>query len=310
MRAHPALILALGAGSPLAAACTRPQPALYASAADQPAYAERYPAGLGSVRTRYAEDEQHLASLSGDLAKLPGTLDAPSWGDVLQVVEAADRAGRSGDLAAAMAEADAVRTFYAGERDALRQKVGGAAEYAAKQKQCDVELYGPIGGALDRGVEVELEERLRAHNAAHRLIEDKKDALGKKNLDALEKHADAIALASYLANVRLPGTKRDLDAALADASSIKKTLEQEVEDANKVNGDPNASKSAKQTAEQRRKDGSAALASLDSAVTQAKALSDELEKRSKAAKDRYEQALDALEHDLEARQKAQPEAKP
>jgi hypothetical protein len=290
------------------AACAQKQPALYASPADQAAYAERYPAALSGARTRYAEDEKALATTTGEFAKYPDQLQKPDWTVVSAVIEDADQAGKSGDLAAGMAEADAVRTFYAGERDKLRQKVGGSAEHAAKEKNCEVELYGPVGGALDRAMEQQLEERVRARNAAHRRIEDNVDALGKPNVEKLEKQADEVALASYVVNVRMPLLKRDLDAALADASGVRKTLEREIEEANAVAADANAPKGKKQTAEKRKADASSALASLDQEVTQAKALSDELEKRNDTAKKSYETALDGLKDALEAKAKAEPAA--
>jgi hypothetical protein len=289
------------------AACARQTPALYASAADQPAYAERYPSALSALRVRYTDDEKKLGGLTQGFAKLPDELDKPSWPAVASVVAAADQAGKSGELAAGMLEADAVRGFYEGERDALRQKVGGAAAHAAKQKQCDaVELYGPVGGALDRAVEAQLEERLRAHNAAERVLEDQADAIGKLNVVKLEKQADAIALASHLAHVRLPGTKRDLDAALADASGVRRTLERSIERANEVAADPKATKSGKQLAEKRKASASAALAALDAEVQAGKTLSDELEKRSESAKQRYQEAYDALEAAIQTRAKASP----
>jgi hypothetical protein len=104
----------------------------------------------------------------------------------------------------------------------------------------------------------------------------------------------------------MPMLKRDLDAALADASSVKKTLERELEEANAVAADANAPKGKKQTAEKRKEAASAALASLDQEVTQAKALSEELEKRTDAAKKSYEKALDELKDALEAKAKAEP----
>lgn len=290
----------------LAAACAQKQPALYASPADQAAYAERYPVALNGARTRYAEDEKNLGTVTADFAKYPDQLTKPDWTVVSAVIEDADRAGKSGDLAAGMAEADAVRTFYAGERDKLRQKVGGSAEHAAKEKSCEVELYGPIGGALDRAMEQQLEERLRERNAAHRRIEDNADAIGKPNVEKLEKQADEVALASYVVNVRMPTLKRDLDAALGDASGVKTTLEREIEEASAVAADGNAPKGKKQTAEKRKASASAALASLDQEVTQAKALSDELEKRSDAARKSYEKALGVLKDALEAKAKAEP----
>lgn len=288
------------------AACQRQQPALYASPADQAAYAERYPTALNAARTRYGEDEQAVGTTSAELAKFPEQLSKPDWTIVKAVLEDADQAGKSGDLAAGMAEADAVRTFYAGERDKLRQKVGGSAEHVAKEKSCDVELYGPIGGALDRAIEQQLEERLRARNAAHRRIEDNVDAIGKANVPKLEKQADEVALTSYVVHVRMPMLKRDLDAALADSSGVKTTLERELEEANAVIADANAPKGKKQTAEKRKEAASAALASLDQEVTQAKALSEELEKRTDAAKKSYEKALDALMDALDAKAKAEP----
>jgi hypothetical protein len=125
-------------------------------------------------------------------------------------------------------------------------------------------------------------------------------------VEKLEKQADEVALASYVVNVRMPTLKRDLDAALADASGVKKTLERELEDANAVIADANAPKGKKQTAEKRKASASAALASLDQEVTQARALTDELERRNDASKKAYEKALDELEDALEAKAKAEP----
>jgi len=295
-----------------AAGCaSQQQPALYASAADQPAYAERFPAELAATRARYAEDEKELGRLTGEFAKYPDALKKPSWPAVTNVVEEADKAGKSGDYAAGRAEGDSVRAFYTGEGTALKRKVGGAAEHAAKEKSCDdVELYGPTAGALDRGMDQQLEERLRGHSAAHRAIEDQQDALGKPNLETLEKQADEIALASYLANVRLRAYKGGLDAALADASGVKSTLEREIKEADEVAASPSASKGAKQTAEKRKTAATSALSSLDAEVNQAKALSEELEKRNDEAKKGYEKAYEALKDALEAKAKAEPPAAP
>jgi hypothetical protein len=207
-----------------------------------------------------------------------------------------------------MGESQAVRTFYTEERDTLRQKVGGSAEHAAKEKQCDVELYGPIGGALDRSVEQQLEERLHQRSGAHRYIEDNEDAIGKPNVEKLEKQADQIALASYLVHVRLPQTKRDIDARLADVSGVKDTLERTQTEAKAVIDNPNASKTAKERAEQRASAARTAQASIDSEVEQAKKLGEELEQRAKAAQDQYAKARDGLIDMIEVKAKAQGEA--
>jgi len=289
----------------LALACSKPEPALYASSAGEASYAERYPAMLAALRNGHFEAEKQAYTLSGEFSKYPDELKEPSWAAVEDVVEKADEAGKGADYAAGMGEADAVRTFYGEERDVLRQKVGGSAEHAAKEKSCDVELYGPIGGALDRSVEQQLEERLHERSAAHRAIEDHQDVLGKPNLDKLEKQADLIALASYLVHVRLPQTKREVDARLADASRVKSTLERTQEESKAVLDDPNASKSAKDLAQKRADAARTAQASLDSEVEQAKKLGEELEQRAKAAQDQYQKAKDGLVQAIQEREKAQ-----
>jgi len=284
-----------------AAGCTRPQPALYGSAADQPAYAERYPTALGATRSAYASDEQQAQTLTTGFAKYPDALDKPAWPTVLEVVQAADQAGRSGDLALGMGEAESVRSFFGAHKDPIHQKLAGSVDYAAKQKECDAELGGTAVGAMDRAIDQELEEGVRSHNAAARMIEDNQDAIGKQNVDKLTKQADQIALASYVVHVRMPQTKRNLDAALGDASTVKTTLERDQERARAVAADAHASRAAKQTAEKRNAAATSALASLDSEATEAKKLSDEMDKRSQATLKAYDDALKALEDALKAK---------
>lgn len=290
-------------------ACTQQQPALYASAADQPAYAERYPAALGSTLNVYLTDEQQAQTLENGFAKYPDQLDKPSWPAVEQVVTAADEAGRSGDLANGMAEAEAVRGFYAASKDSIHQKVAGSVDYAAKQKQCDAsELPGTAVGAMDRAIDQQVDESVRSHNAATRVIEDNQDALGKQNTDKLQKAADQIALASYIVHVRMPQTKRNLDASLGDASSVKSTLERDQEHAKAVLDDPKASKAAKMTADKRMAAASNALAALDPEIQDAKKQSEEMEKRTQAAQNAYDQAFDALVKEIRTRADAQASA--
>jgi hypothetical protein len=287
-------------------ACAKQEPALYASSANDGSYAERYPAMLAALRNGQFDAEKEANSIAGEFSKYPDELKDPSWAHVKTVVEKADEAGKGADFAAGMGESRAVKTFYTEEKDTLRQRVGGAAEHAAKEKQCEVELYGPVGGALDRSFEQQLEERLRERSTAHRYIEDNQDALGKPNVEKLEKQADRIALASYIVHVHLPSTKREIDARLADASDVQKTLERTQEESKAVVDDPNASKDAKALAEKRASDARSAQTTLSSEVEQAKKLSEELENRAKAAQDEYAKARDALIQAIEAKAEAQP----
>src|SRR6187399_1752858 len=170
------LRIGLGLSLALTAACARQEPALYASAADQPAYAERYPAALSDARAAYAADEQQATTGSAAFAKYPDALDKPSWPVVEDIVKAADQAGGTGDLAQSMQEADHVRRFYLAEKEPIHQKVAGSVEYAAKQKPCEVEqLGGTAAGAVDRAIDQSLEDRMHEHNPAVRAIEDNQD---------------------------------------------------------------------------------------------------------------------------------------
>ena len=292
-----------------ALACSKQEPALYASSAGDGSYAERYPAMLASLRNGHFEAEKEAYTLAGEFSKYPDELKEPSWTHVEDVVRKADAAGAGADFAAGMGETQTVRTFYTEEKDVLRQKVGGSAEHAAKEKNCDVELYGPIGGALDRSVEQQLEDRRRGRSAAHRAIEDHEDALGKPNVEKLEKQADSIALASYLVQVRIPQTKREIDQRIADASDVKATLERTQEESKAVLDNPNASKNAKDLAQKRADAARTAHASLDSEVEQAKKLGEELEQRAKATREQYEKARDALLQAIQERAKAQGDKK-
>lgn len=299
---HRASVYLAGAAMALAG-CARPQPALYASAAEQPAYAERYPSSLDDARSGYEADEKQAGTLTEGFAKFPDALDKPSWPTVLDVVKTADQAGGTADFAAGMEQANTVRTFYADEKEPLHQRVAGSVNYAAKQKdkECDADLAGAAVGGMDRAFDQVLDDSVRAHNPAIRLIEDNQDAIGQSNVDKLEKQADQIALASYLVRVRLPQAKRDLDAALADASTVKSTLEKDQAQAEAVIANALATRQAKATAEKRRAAAMKARAALDDDVTAAKKLSAEMEQRTKAAQKAYDDALKALEDAIQAK---------
>lgn len=300
------LAFVLSAAVAASTGCAQQQPPLYASSADEPAYAERYPGTLASARTRFDGDEAEVQKLLAEFPKFPDELDEPSWTVVKGVVDEADQAGKGWDYAAGMSEQQAVREFYEQEKQPIVQKVGGAAEYAAKQKQCEVELYGPVAGGLERAIDQRLEERVRSRSVAQRTIEDNQDAVGKANVEKLGKQADKIALASYLVYVRMPQTKRDLDAALADASTVKQTLARTKEQAQAVAANPQASRAAKQLAEKRSSTAAAAEAALETEVAEAKKLSEQIEQRAGAAQRNYEAALDALKDAVQAKAEAQP----
>jgi hypothetical protein len=282
----------------LAIGCSsRPAPA-FASSANESSYAERYPAALLALRTEFAADEARARDIFGGFSNYPGALTAPDGQQVLGVVTRADAAGKSGAYAEQARENQDVTHFFSDEKDSLNQKVGGAAQYAAKQKDCTVDVASPAVGALDHGVDKALEERLRGHDEAHRYIDDHQDALGKPNLEKLQKQADDISLASYLVHVRVKELKLELSRLVDEASDVKKTLTRSDTDAKAVIADAGASKSAKATAQTRATAAEAAEASLDSEVDQAKRAVADMDTRSTQLEKDYGAALDALEKAL------------
>jgi hypothetical protein len=297
MRIKELASIALLAAALSTACSSRPAPA-FASSANESSYAERYPATLLALRTEFATDEARARDIFGGFPNYPGALTAPDGPQVLGVVTRADAAGKSGSYAEQAHENQDVSRFFADEKDSLNQKVGGAAQYAAKQKECTVDVASPAVGALDHGVDKALEERLRGRDEAHRYIEDHQDALGKPNLEKLQKQADDISLASYLVHVRVKDLKLELSRLVDEASDVKKTLARSDADAKAVMADAGASKPAKATAQTRATAAEAASANIDSEVDQAKRAVAEMDARSTQLEKDYGAALDALEKAL------------
>jgi len=287
------VVAALAAAS-LSACSSQPTPT-FASAAGESSYAERYPANLLALRTEYAADEERARKIMADFPSYPGALTAPNPDAYQGVVVRADAAGKSGAYAEQAAENQSVERFFTDEKDNLNQKVGGAAQYAAKQKDCTADVFSPTVGALDHSVDKALEDRLRAHDEAHRFIDDQQDALGKPNLEKLQKQADDISLASYFVHVRTKQLKAELARQVNEASDVKSTLSRSDEQAKAVLTNPGASKPAKATAQTRANSAEAASKQLDSEVDQAKRALSDLDARTEKLEKDYAAALDALE---------------
>jgi hypothetical protein len=161
---------------------------------------------------------------------------------------------------------------------------------------------------MERGVEKQLEERVRGQSEAQRYIEDHPEELGKQNLDALEKQADKISHASYVAHVRLELYRREVEALLADASTVGSTLNRTVQENQVVAADASASKTKKAAAARRQAAAEAAKTQLDAEVDQAKRAVEEMKTRIAALQKDYQTALDALQDDLKKRAQTAPKS--
>ena len=99
---------------------------------------------------------------------------------------------------------------------------------------------------------------------------------------------------------------RNLDALLSEASSVKKTLEDDESRAGTVLADPHASRPAKALAQKRQATASTAIVALGSEQGEAKKLSDEMDNRTKTAQKTYDDALASLKKALDERANAAP----
>ncbi len=272
-----------------------------APSGEQAGFAERYPTRLNGVRTHFASDENQARATLGEFKGYPDALKNPDWNAVHTVVEQADSTGKSGAYTESALEGETVARFFDEEKDGLRQKVGGSVSYVSTQKKCEEDLGGTAVAAMERGVDKQLEERLRAHSEAHRYIEDHEDELGKPNIETLKKQADRIAHTSNIANVRLELYRREVEALLNEASDVRSTLDRTIQESDATLANASASKSKKAAAQKHKDAAQKARASLDAEVEQDRRGLEEMQQRITTLQNDYRAALDALLADIKTR---------
>jgi hypothetical protein len=245
-----------------------------------------------------------MDSAQTDFAKYPDALSNPSWPDVLAVYNAADEAGKSADYVEELEHARAVTQFYVEEKDELNRRVGGAAQYAVKQKECDVEVSGPTSYALSKAFEERVRDRLRDHSDAYLYVHEHEDTLGKKNVPKLEDQSDGIAQTSYLVYVRLVEIRDRLTRQSTEASNVEKTLQKIADEAHTAAADPKLSAARRAHETERERLALAAKQRVEPEAAEAKKIVEEMDKRVKAVQDKYEEAFSALKKDVEKRGEA------
>jgi len=271
----------------------------FASSAEQPSYAKTHPAELKATVTELEGQLTLVDTTTAEFKEYPGQLKDPDWKEVIVVVDRADVEGRSPHFAEGLEDNGTVAAFYEQEKPELHKRVGGAAQYQAKEKGCDADVYGSANYALDKGIEKSLEDRTHKHSEAHAHIAMNESKLGKANVEALETQADHIAWASYVAHVGLVRKKQKLDQLLADASGVESTLNDRIEELKAAPADPKAPAAEKKA----REDEIAALEEAKTTLTQelepARKQSETLEQRITEAKQKYADALKQLKDTLE-----------
>jgi len=200
------------------------QPALGTPSSDQTAFAAEYPSRLVEVRTRFAAGEQNARKAFPEIVALPSKLSGGDPAVAAEVVKQADAAGRSSYYVDEALDQEGTARFFAEERGEIRGRIAGSVAAAAKEQECVKEKADELGGtaaaAAERAVQRELEERLHERGEATRYIDAQREALGERNVAALEKRADAISWTSYLTYVRLDLYKSELEELVAQGIEL------------------------------------------------------------------------------------------
>ena len=261
---------------------------------DQGMSAERYPAMLDRQVNRSQAREgfakERIAAMPTSLDKLSET----DWEIVEKIVDASDAAGKDGGYAATVRELEATRGFFDDEREAIVKKVGGAVQYAGKQKGCELDAWGAVSASLTDAVDDRMKERLRSNNDAFLLIDRHRETLGKKNISALEDAADGIAETSYTVNVELPEAKERVESTMSGISGARSALKGLIDDEKEFQASGERKPEEKKGSDARIKRAEEALTKLDAAEAKANEQLKDLEQRVLDLDKAYSDALSKL----------------
>jgi hypothetical protein len=270
-----------------------PEPNIASSAAE-PTYAASYPSKLQQIAKALDEDEANARTLESRFAGYSGDLTNPPWDVVLSVVQRANDAGHSQAYVEQRRAFGASRAFFDQDGPDLIKKVAGSAQYVVKDKGCSVDVTGPIAHAFKDGVDKQLEKRLRGANEAHRIVDEYRDTLGKKNAAALEKQADELAEASYLVDIDIVEQKVSLRRMLAEVDQVKKTIPEAQAAERAFQSGAGRTEAEKQASHQRIEALNRAQSELEAAINSARKLDEGVEKRLEAVKKAHTEAYQKL----------------
>jgi post-segregation antitoxin (ccd killing protein) len=267
-------------------------------------YAAAYPSALQTTSNDYVNTERDARRLTTDFARYPDQLKDPPWALVQTVVTRADEAGRSASYVEGRRQSDAIDSFFTSDNNEITRRVAGSAQYVTKKKECDVDVSATVGASLKEAVDKQLEKRLRARNDAHLTIERYRDTLGRPNAVVLEKQADDISSASYLANVHAVELRGEALRLIDEASTVKHTLEQGIGDERTFQAEPRRSAADKKASSERIAKLQDAEVRIDAAIPQLQGLTKDIDQRNEAMRAEYAAALDGLKKTISARASA------
>ncbi|MGC4066536.1 MAG: hypothetical protein QM784_18255 [Polyangiaceae bacterium] len=300
------LLLAIGE---IAACNNAAQQPIVASAADQTTYAVRYPDSLASTRGRFAEQESRAARVSGEIGTYPSSIETKNWNHVARAYALSESAGKSSAYAERYEQTDQINGFFSEEKDKLNQSIAGNVAYSAKQNNCKEpgEVAGSATFALNKAVDKQLKERLRANNEAQAYIDAHAEAIGPKATEKLRDQVDNLTELSYTVHVGVERTRQQLKSLIDESATVRRTLETAAKEADEQAQDNSQPEPDRKAAQARAEAAKAAAARVESEQQQAQFVLDQLEQRIGKLRTDYKQAFDALMDATEQKAAATPE---
>jgi len=273
----------------------------YEISVDQGSSALLIPRRVDRVTKRIRADEAKAKETIAAMPTMAEKFEETDWKVVLQIVEAANEAGKDGGYGAEMRDLRASRAFFDDQKEEITKKVGGSVQYAVKQKGCDVDAWGAVSVSMKESIDERVEERTRASNDAFLHIERNREPLGEKNIPALEQMADKIAHASFVVHVEIPEAKEELEGTVNAAGEARKKIQKLLQEEQAApTHKPNAKEQKSQ--KDRIKQAEDGLKLLDEAEADAKDNLASLEQRAKDLVTSYDAALGKLKDAVKAKQ--------
>lgn len=273
-------------------------PSVVVSSSGEPGYAARYPDELDGMLGKVDERQREARQATARFASYPDQLKDVKKDQALAVVERADEAGRSYAYVERAREAEQVQAFFRGEKEEINKKVGGAVQYAAKQKGASIDVYGTVGHSLGEAIDKQIEKRLRERNEAHAVIERYRVSLGKANAAALEKQADEISHASYILHVEAVTQKQLLEGMINEAPTVKKTADSFIQREKAFQAEAGRTDPEKKASEERIATMTRSKERIDASVEKARQALPNIDQQLKANQKEYADALAALKAKL------------
>lgn len=264
-----------------------------ASSAAEAGYAVRFPDELEAMVARFDDRQRETRRLSQGFAAYADQVKDVKKDLVIGVVDRADQAGRSQSYAEAQHEAARVQTFFREEKDELNKKVGGSIQFAAKQKGCPFDAYGATSHALGEGIDKQLEERLRKHNEAQAFIERHRVSL-KAQAATLEKQADEISLASYIAHVESVELRDEIARRADEGAAVQGTADSFMQQEQAFQAEPGRTADEKKASDQRIQAMARSKGRVEASVQRAKQSVSQMDQNIKESQRAYADGLAAL----------------